>query len=195
MIFLPKSAQHFGHSRGSSTRLVQRFGQLTAIVLLATTFATGCSRDSSDLQRYVEEVKARPGAGIEPIPSLRPQVSFVYPGHQRSPFDSSVIAQPVAEPEGIAGTVDIDFDRPREFLEQFPLDALAMVGSLEQDGGRFALVRTPDRTVQRVRVGNWMGQNFGRIVAITPNSIELVEVVPDAFGGYQERDNTIRLID
>ncbi|TVP82499.1 pilus assembly protein PilP [Thioalkalivibrio sp.] len=174
-----------------------RSGSSLWLVLLTVVLVgglSGCQGDTADLQRYVEEVKARPGGDIEPIPSLDPHDPYLYPGHDRSPFDSSVIARPLpAEPVGIPGDVDIDFDRPREPLESFPLDSLRLVGSLEQEGVRYALVRTPDRTIQSVRPGNYMGQNFGRITEITPREIRLVEVVPDAFGGYMERENSVAL--
>ncbi len=173
------------------SRYVALWLPVAALLLLALP---GCQRDTSDLQRYIEQVKARPGGNIEPIPSFEPHEPFLYPGHERSPFDSSVIAQPLPpEPAGIPGEVDIDFDRPREPLESFPLDSLRMVGSLEQDGVRYALVRTPDRTIQTVRPGNHMGQNFGRVTEITMREIRLIEVVPDAFGGYMERENSVAL--
>ena len=164
-------------------------------LLLAVLFPmlAGCQRDMSDLQQYIAEIKARPGGDIEPIPTIEPHEPYLYPGHERSPFDSSVIARPVLPPAGVPGMVDIDFDRPREPLEAFPLDSLRMVGSLEQEGVRYALVRTPDRTIQSVRQGNYLGQNFGRIVEITAREIRLIEVVPDAFGGYMERENTVAL--
>lgn len=167
------------------------FVVLAAAVVLALS---GCQRDSSDLEQYIEEVKARPGGDIEPMPTVEPHEPYLYPGHDRSPFDSTVIASPLpADPVGIPGDVDVDFDRPREPLESYPLDSLRMVGSLEQEGVRYALVRTPDRTIQSVTAGNYMGQNFGRITEISPQSIRLVEVVPDAFGGYMERENSIAL--
>ncbi|TVP92920.1 MAG: pilus assembly protein PilP [Thioalkalivibrio sp.] len=167
------------------------FVVLAAALVLALT---GCQRDTSDLQQYIEEVNARPGGDIEPMPTVEPHEPYLYPGHERSPFDSTVIARPLeAEPVGIPGDVDVDFDRPREPLESYPLDSMRMVGSLEQEGVRYALVRTPDRTIQSVTAGNYMGQNFGRITEITPRSIRLVEVVPDAFGGYMERENSIAL--
>lgn len=164
---------------------------VAAVLLLALP---GCQRDTSDLQRYIEQIKARPGGNIEPMPVLDPHEPYRYPGHERSPFDSSVIARPPPPaPTGIPGDVDIDFDRPREPLESFPLDSLRMVGSLEQDGVRHALVRTPDRSIQTVRPGHHMGQNFGRITEITMREIRLIEVIPDAFGGYMERENSIAL--
>jgi len=174
-----------------------RSGSSLWLVLLTVVLGgglSGCQGDTADLQRYFEEVKSRPGGDIEPIPSLEPHAPYIYPGHGRSPFDSSVIARPLpAEPAGIPGEVDIDFDRPREPLESFPLDSLRLVGSLEQEGVRYALVRTPDRTIQSVRSGNYIGQNFGRITEITTREIRLVEVIPDAFGGYMERENSVAL--
>jgi type IV pilus assembly protein PilP len=170
------------------------WGLRIGLAALAIGLLAGCHMDNSDLQAYIEQVNARPGGDIEPIPTIEPHEPFFYPGHERSPFDSSVIARPLpAPPEGTPGTAEIDFDRPREPLESFPLDSLRMVGSLEQDGVPYALVRTPDRTIQSVTTGNHMGHNHGRIVDITLREILLVEIVPDAFGGYVERENTIAL--
>lgn len=167
-----------------------------ALVLAGGFLLSGCTQDNRDLERYIAEVKERPGSGIEPIPTLDPHEPYLYPGHTRSPFDSSVIAQPdLAAAEGQPGDAELDPDRPREFLEGFPLDSLRMVGSLEQHGQRYALIRTPDRGVQRVTEGNYMGQNHGEIVEITPTQIRLVEVVPDAFGGHVERENSVALTD
>ena len=163
-------------------------------LLAAVALLSGCQRDTSDLQQYIAEVKARPGGDIQPMPTIEPHDPHLYPGHERSPFDSSVIARPIpVEPVGIPGEVDIDFDRPREPLESHPLDALRMVGSLEQEGVRYALVRAPDRTIQTVSVGNHIGQNFGQIIEVSPQKIRLIEVIPDAFGGYMERENAIAL--
>ncbi|WP_369772923.1 pilus assembly protein PilP [Thioalkalivibrio sp. ALJ16] len=167
-----------------------------AVALVGGILLTGCTQDTRDLEQYIAEVNERPGSGIEPIPTLEPHEPYLYPGHTRSPFDSSVIAQPeLAAAEGQPGDAEIDRDRPREFLEGFPLDSLRMVGSLEQAGVRFALIRTPDRGIQRVTEGNYMGQNHGEIVEITPTRIRLVEVVPDAFGGHVERENSVALTD
>ncbi|WP_017942715.1 MULTISPECIES: pilus assembly protein PilP [unclassified Thioalkalivibrio] len=165
-----------------------------ALILAGGFVLSGCTQDNRDLQQYIADVKERPGSGIEPIPTLEPHEPYLYPGHTRSPFDSSVIAQPApAAAEGQPGDAEVDPDRPREFLEGFPLDSLRMVGSLEQDGVRYALVRTPDRGIQRVTEGNYMGQNHGEIVEITPTQIRLIEIVPDAFGGHVERENSVAL--
>lgn len=167
------------------------FGLLAGVVAL---LLMGCQGDTRDLQQYIAETNARPGGNIPPLPSIDPHEPYRYPGHERSPFDSSVIARPLPPAAtGVPGVVDIDVNRPSEPLESFPLDSLRMVGSLEQGGVRYALVRTPDRTIQSVRAGNYMGQSWGRIAEVSMNEITLVEVVPDAFGGYVERENTVAL--
>ncbi|SEP85203.1 type IV pilus assembly protein PilP [Ectothiorhodospira magna] len=163
-------------------------------LLLAILGVSGCTGDLSDLRHYVEQVKQRPGGAIEPIPEIVPHETFTYPGHERDPFDRTVIAIRADEPEvSTTSTVTIDRTRTREYLEQFPLDTLRMVGTLEQGGIRWALIRTPDRTIQQVAEGNYLGQNHGHIDRITPTGIQITEIVPDGFGGYMERSGAIAL--
>jgi type IV pilus assembly protein PilP len=88
-----------------------------------------------------------------------------------------------------------DQNRPREFLEQFPLDTLRMVGTLADRRASFGLVQDKDGLVHRVGVGNHMGQNYGRIISITDSEIQLVEIISDGLGGYLERPAAIGLTD
>jgi type IV pilus assembly protein PilP len=174
-----------------------RPGQLItalALVPLLAVALSACSPGMSDLEQYVQQTKARPGGRIEPIPEVRPHEVFAYPGHERDPFDSSVLAPQLAPDRPVStSTVTIDPNRPQEYLESYPLDTLRMVGTLEQGGITWALVRTPDRTIQRVAAGNYMGQNHGRISGIRETGVDLTEIVPDGFGGYMERETSIAL--
>jgi type IV pilus assembly protein PilP len=88
-----------------------------------------------------------------------------------------------------------DSKRNREFLEQFSLDTLAMVGTLKLQGRSYGLVQTRDGLVHRVLPGQYMGQNDGKITSITDSKISLVEIVPDGMGGYMERPAAIGLTD
>ena len=97
-----------------------------------------------------------------------------------------------ANPNSIDGP---DPDRPREFLEQFPLDGLRMVGSLEINQIKAGLVQATDGLVHRVTVGNHLGQNYGRVTSISDSEIELVEIIPDGLGGYIQRPASIGLSD
>lgn len=164
------------------------------IMAAAAVGLSACGSDSAELQAYIDEVKARPGGRIEPLPEIRPAPTFVYaPGNRRSPFMPDTPQQRASnDPNAIEGP---DPNRPREFLEQFPLDTLSMVGTLRGQGGAFGLVQAADGLVHRVTVGNHMGQNYGRISAITESGIELVEIIPDGLGGFIERPAGIGLSD
>jgi len=167
------------------------------LALLVLALGLGaCGGDMQDLRAYVDEVKARPGGRIEPLPEIMPTPTFAYEAEKegvRSPFAPDVPQVRVSNnPDAVQGP---DSNRPREFLEQFPLDTLRMVGTLAIADGTFGLVQTSDGLIHRVRVGNHMGQNYGRIMAITESDIQLVEIISDGIGGYLERPAAVALTD
>ena len=164
--------------------------RLAAVAVAALT--VGCSAGVDDeLRGYIEDVKARPGGRIEPLPQIRPYETFSYTADSaRSPFQPDRPDSPSA----IAGPKPIK-DRNKEYLEQFPLDTLAMVGTLENQGTTFGLVQTQDGMVHRVTPGNYVGQNDGRIVGINNAEIRLEELVPDGIGGFYKRSAEIGLSD
>jgi len=167
---------------------------LMPVLLAASLGLVGCAGDMDDLDRYINEVKARPGGRIEPLPEITPYESFVYVADReglRSPF----VPDTPQTAAGQANTTRPDRDRSREFLEQFPLDTLSMVGTLEMANTRYGLVQTQDGLIHRVVPGNYLGQNDGRIVAITDSEIRLIEIISDGIGGYLEREAAISLSD
>jgi type IV pilus assembly protein PilP len=153
-----------------------------------------CGGNVNDLQVYIDEVKSRPGGRIEPLPTIRPAPTFTYvAADRRSPFMPDTPQQRVSNsPNSAEGP---DPNRPREFLEQFPLDSFRMVGSLEMNQTRAGLIQAADGLVHRVTVGNHIGQNYGRVMSITDSEIQLVEIVPDGLGGYMQRPASIGLSD
>lgn len=163
-----------------------------AISLMGVALA-GCGNDKSDLKAYATEVKARKSSDIEPIPHIAKYEPFTYrPADRRgpfTPFESSRESQQRESSSGIAP----ERDRRREPLEQFPLDALEMAGTLTVAGTRYALIKSPDGVVHRVTVGDHMGQNYGEIVAVKAGGVRLVEIVPDGRGGYEKRPASIAL--
>jgi type IV pilus assembly protein PilP len=86
-----------------------------------------------------------------------------------------------------------DRNRNREPLEEFPVDSLRMVGTIDFNGHTYALVKAPDSVIHRVTIGDHMGQNYGKIVTITPSEVDLSEVIPDGFGGWTERPASLAL--
>lgn len=169
---------------------------LTLPALAAACLAlSGCSGDMDDLDAYINEIKARPGGRIEPLPEITPYEVFTYVADTegyRSPF---VPDTPQVAAGGPGSTTRPDRERSREFLEQFPLDTLEMVGTLELAATTYGLVQTKDGLIHRVVPGNYMGQNDGRIVAITDSEIKVVEIVSDGIGGYLEREAAVSLSD
>src|ERR1700733_4931650 len=140
---------------------------------------SACSSADDELVRFIEDTKKEPGGRVEPLPEIKPYETYVYAaGDLRSPFQPSSPGSGA----GLAGARP-DQKRNREFLEQYSLDTLKMVG----------LVETKDGLVHRVTTGNHLGQAEGKITEITPSKISLVEIVPDSLGGYMERPAALGL--
>ena len=161
------------------------------LALLASTLALlgGCSSDFDELRAKVEEIKSSPGSGIEPLPEVKPYETFSYAAFdQRSPFEAGIPAAANAP-----NAIRPDSSRPREFLEQFSLDTLRMVGTVKLKGRLYGLVQTNDGLVHRVLPGNHLGQSDGRITTIEEGKVSLIEIVPDGMGGFIERPAALAL--
>jgi type IV pilus assembly protein PilP len=158
------------------------------LALLAAGMLAGCSGRDADLDRFIEATKKEPGGRVEPLPEIKPYDAFAYASaSMRSPFvpgGSGSASGPGIRPAD---------RRNREFLEQFSLDTLRMVGTLKLGGQSYGLVQVKDGRVQRVLLGSHLGQNEGKITEIAPSKISLIEVVPDGLGGYIERPAALAL--
>ncbi|MGH8430454.1 MAG: pilus assembly protein PilP [Solimonas sp.] len=157
-------------------------------MLSCALLLSACGKGLGDLDAWVKEVKARKPAPIEPIPQMKQYEAFAYvPAARRDPFSS-------LEPQKQAGSGPRpDLNRNREPLEEFPLDALRMVGTINAAGKTFALVKAPDGVVHRVSLKNHLGQNYGEITAISEAEVGLLELVPDGFGGWTQRQASLAL--
>ena len=163
------------------------------VMALLAVGLTACGGGSDDLDRYINEVKARPGGRIEPLPEITPYQVFTYIADAqgiRSPFRPDT-----PQASGRGNGPRPDDDRSREFLESFSLDSLGMVGTLHINETMYGLVQTSDGLIHRVIPGNYMGQNDGRITEISESEIGLVEIISDGIGGYIERDAAVGLSD
>lgn len=166
----------------------------TATLLLLAIGAVGCTAGMGELDRYISDVKSRPAPPLEPPPVLEKFETFEYTAHDlRDPFSNPSDAAA----SGVAAGPRPDPNRRKEPLESFPLDGLDMVGTLGSGGGLVALVMDPERVIHRVVVGNYMGQNDGRITAISEDKIILAELAPDSAGtgNWIHRDAEVALDD
>ena len=164
-----------------------------AAAVLVGTLATGCTdSDYADLETVADEIarKSRPVSDTDASPPAARE-PFTYTAHEmRSPFQPPPVLKPVSG-AGQPMTAP-DFERPKGRLEQFALAQLRLVGNLSSHEMRVALVQDPNGMVHPVAVGEHMGADFGRIVAVGDAGIELVEIVRDA-GGWMERPRFIAL--
>ena len=192
-----------GFSLGLHHR-VPRGGSIRALLalVLASIALAGCGGGSmADLRSYAEEVKKRPGTRIEELPPIEPYIVYSYPCTGTvgcvDPFEPFFQEPPRTEGETTVSSSGIspDFDRNREELEAHALDALRMMGTLEKDEEIWGIIRSPDSIIHRVKVGNYMGKNHGKIIDISEERIELTEIVPDGQGGWTERDAALALIE
>ncbi|MBR9909828.1 MAG: pilus assembly protein PilP [Gammaproteobacteria bacterium] len=164
---------------------------LLAVALLLS--ACGGTSEHQDLLDYMEETKRRPAGQIEPLPPFVPYKSFVYSAMaMRSPFDP-----PVDDIEmlvrGKQTDVKPDLNREKEFLESFNIASLRMVGTLERGGTLWALINDGVGGIHRVKQGNYIGKNHGRIVATSPLQIEIIEIVPNGTDGWVERPQILQI--
>lgn len=172
-----------------NTKLKTTRLNILALPVLAILI-TACSKDINDLQGFIDQTKNSGVGSVRPIPQFKPYESFSYSASElRDPFIASVDIP--EDPGVVKNSLRPETDRPRQHLEIFPLDTLSMVGTLEQANDSWGLIKDPQSVVHRVKVGNYMGQNEGRITSITETKIYLVEIVPDGAGGYIERDASI----
>ena len=168
---------------------------IIAVVISLATLLAGCGREMRDLEDFVETEKSREPPGIDPIPEVKPYQIYKYTAsNERDPFDTSIfqakIVEKIRKPNS---TVSPDPNRTPEFLENFPLDTLRMVGTMEQRGSLWALIQTPEKTIQRISTGNYLGQNNGKVIEVSDAGLKIEEIVPDGFGGWRKRDGSIAL--
>lgn len=158
--------------------------------LLSAALLGGCGGGDADLRQYIAEVKARKSRDIEPMPQVKTYQPFEYLADgRRDPF---VLVEPAALSMPSAGPRP-DLHRNREPLEEYPLDALRMIGTIATGARTFALIKAPDGVVHRVTLKDHLGQNYGQIVRISESEISLLELVPDGFGGWMQRPASVAL--
>ncbi len=161
------------------------------LLLLAAVIAlAGCGSDShQDLRAWMAEQGKNVRGRLDPLPQIKPFEPFAYNAFDLpDPFKPRKI-----EPAKSGSKLAPDLTRRKEPLEAYPLESLAMVGTLARDKTVFALVRTPEKDVYQVRPGNHMGQDFGVIVAIGDAEIKVKELVQDGGGDWTERTSTLQL--
>lgn len=166
--------------------------RLIFVAVVAGLTGCGTGNDFQDLQAYMDEVRARPKGSIEPLPIFQPYEAFTYSASLlRSPFQPPLKIELAQRQKG-SKDIKPDENRVRQYLEGFNIEIFEMVGTLSNETGMYALVSGAGG-VHRLKVGDYLGRNYGRVVNIGESAIEVVEIVPDGEGGWLERPRTLTL--
>ena len=162
-----------------------------ATAFVAALLVAGCGGEShQDLREWMREQGKGAQGKLDPLPQIRPYEPFAYNAFDLpDPFKPRKI-----EPNKSTSKLAPDLTRRREPLEAFPLESLAMVGTIEKGKALYALVKTPERDIYQVRQGNYLGQNYGVIVDISDSELKLKELVQDGAGDWAERSSALNLL-
>mgnify|MGYP003576183904 CR=1 FL=1 len=163
-------------------------------VALTLVAIAGCSGEQhSDLREFVKASDSIPRGRIPALPEVKPYEPFEYAAYDLvDPFVPRKIEPP--KPTGLPGGIKPpDANRRKGRLEAFPLENLKMVGTLQQKKDMYALIKTADNNLHRVKPGDYIGQNFGRIIDINESAVKLKELVQDSGNEWKEEERMLLL--
>ncbi|MDR2881388.1 MAG: pilus assembly protein PilP [Azoarcus sp.] len=167
-------------------------GALAVMVVGCGFLLAGCANDQEDIQKWMREQAVGMRGAVKPLPEIKifPVVDFDAV-NDLEPFNLARI-EPAKPEKRRVDDPRLDPDRQREPLESYPLESLKMVGVLGKGKSVHALIQA-DKALYQVRVGNFMGRNYGKVVAISQDSLELQELVEDLNEGWIEKITTVQL--
>jgi type IV pilus assembly protein PilP len=166
--------------------------KVLALALVLILAACG-GEEFGDLKQELKDKTKDLRGKIDPLPVVKPYEPVPYKVFdQPDPFGPAKIELVTKTAAGTGTGIKPDLNRPKEPLEAYPLESLKMVGVWQQPKATFALVKA-DTGLYRVKVGNYIGQNFGLVTSINGSSIQLRELIQDAAGDWSERQSTLQL--
>ena len=169
-----------------------RINNYIVLSLLVSFGLTACADRVGLAEQKMQEIRNQPAQPIQPLPQPQVVQAFNYSaGQLRSPFMPPSLMLRATQEAEIQG-VRPDETRIKEPLEQFDLNELTYRGIVVSENGElYALIQTPEGRIASVKVGNYLGKNYGRITEITPTQINLIEIVPDSRVGFIEQPTSI----
>ena len=167
----------------------------TILLMLSTVFLLACGGEEfQDLQDFVKNSGADLRGQVEPAPEIKPYEPFAYDNSAGLP-DPFKARKQESKSSGGSGLNQPDFARPKQELEEFPLENMKMVGYLRKGSIGNAVIRSSAGKLHRVKVGNYIGMNFGQITSIMETEVKIKEMVQDSAGDWTERESSLQLVE
>jgi type IV pilus assembly protein PilP len=162
--------------------------RLLYLILSVFLLASCGGTEGDDLDQFMADAAKTMSTKVEPLPQVQPYVplQFNVDGTISDPFRPRKVVS--------SGTFQPNLSRPKEPLEAFPLENLKYVGALTKNKSTYALIKTPDNTLQQVKIGNYLGTNYGLVTSINDSEVTLKEIVQDELSGdWVERISSLSL--
>ena len=159
-------------------------------ISIITLVIAGCnSKEGDDLDKFIRNAGNDIRAKVKPLPEVKPYLALQYNADNAlsDPFRARKTSNK-------SGTLQPNLNRPKEPMEAYPLESIKYVGLISKSKFTYALLKTADNGVQQVKVGDYIGQNFGLVTQITDNEVVLKEIVQDDLSGdWVERNSNLTL--
>lgn len=166
-------------------------GKLTLIVIFGSLLVACDGSEGDDLDKFMRDAANNMHVKIKPLPEVKPYLALQYnaDGTLSDPFRARKAANKT-------GGLQPNMNRPKEPMEAYPLESIKYVGMISRNKLIYALLKTPDNGVQQVKIGNYVGQNYGMVTKITDTEVTLKEIVQDDLSGdWVERTSALTLQD
>ena len=176
----------FSQSKFTLSNSPLKFALIVPLIFL---LAACSGNKGDDLDKFMATAANDMGKGVEPLPEVLPYSPIQYnaDGTLSDPFKARKASNK-------SGSLQPNTNRPKEALEAYPLESLKYVGSMSKNKLSYALIKTPDNTIQQVKIGNYVGPNFGLVTQINESTIEIKEIIQDDLtGDWVERNSSINL--
>lgn len=162
------------------------------ILLFGITLSACTDNEGDDLDKFMRDAASSMRVKIKPLPEVKPYLALQFnaDGTLSDPFKARKASN------NSSSTLQPNLNRPKEPMEAYPLESIKYVGLISKSKLTYALLKTPDSGVQQVKIGNYVGQNFGIVTRITDNEVTLKEIIQDDLSGdWIERISTLTLQD
>ncbi len=165
---------------------------LAVMMIGCGVLAAGCANEQEDITKWMADQAADMRGAVKPLPEVKifPVVDYAA-GDELEPFNATRI-EPAKPEKRLVNDPRLDPDRQREPLEAYPLETLKMVGVLGKGNTINALIQA-DNALYQVRIGSFVGRNYGKVIAIHQDSLELQELIEDLNEGWIEKVTTVQL--